>query len=132
LISEEEKGAKGPSLRPPPLTTRRRRPEVSSTANYERNAIIVGVVHTQSKLSKGEQLRRAPGLFNGSIHEPSLTISAVPKERKKKSEFKYTRKEEEGKNTSFIGRRSTSLYFSPYYYYYFWTTLKIYSASACY
>jgi hypothetical protein len=82
--------------------------------------IIVGVVRTQSKLSKGEQLRRAPGLFNGSIHEPLLTISAVAKERKKRREFKYTRKEKEKKNTSFSDKRSTSLYF----YYYFWTTLE--------
>ena len=74
-------GGQGPSPSPTPKPSgRKKRPEVSSKANYERN-VIIGI---QYKLSKGEQLRRTPELLSGPTHthEPSLT--------KKENEFKTT------------------------------------------
>jgi hypothetical protein len=68
--------------------------------------IIVGVVRTQSKLSKGEQLRRAPGLFNGSIHEPLLTISAVAKERKKEKKRIQVHKKRKRKEKYLLQRQA--------------------------
>lgn len=105
----KKKKKRGPRalLRPPLYQQgeRKKRPEVSSTANLWKKWDHRR--YTQSKLSKGEQLRRAPGLLNG--HTRAIA-NYQPERKEKRIQVQHTHTRKEGKKIPPSSARSAFIF----------------------